>query len=300
MRPTLAIDLPPHDGPGGFDHAMIHRDRSLLYVAHTANSAIDVIDTAASQYSHSISGLTGVAGALVNEKWDLVFTSNRGENTVGIFSPDDEASLSKVPCCVRPNGLSFDEERGILLAAGVGEPYSLTLIDVKERREIHSIASPGRTRWTVYDKKTDSFYVNVGDPAVILVVRGGDPSGIARTIPIPAAGPHGLDIDAATGRLFCACDAGRFVCLNALSAEVLGGCDLSGVPDVIWFNPALKRLYVAVGDPGVIDVIDTDSLSMIEVVQTEKGAHTTAIDLQRNLIYAFCPQSCRATVFSDV
>ena len=38
------VDLPPHAAPGGFDHAAVHGGRGLLYVAHTANDAIDVID----------------------------------------------------------------------------------------------------------------------------------------------------------------------------------------------------------------------------------------------------------------
>src|SRR5881628_53806 len=81
------IELPAHRGDGGFDHAAVHHRRHRLYVAHTANDAIDVIDTQAGRYVSSIAGLKGVAGALVDEDQDLVFTSNRGENTVGIFSP---------------------------------------------------------------------------------------------------------------------------------------------------------------------------------------------------------------------
>ena len=38
------VDLPAHRGPGGFDHAAVHRGLRRLYVAHTANDTIDVID----------------------------------------------------------------------------------------------------------------------------------------------------------------------------------------------------------------------------------------------------------------
>ena len=36
--------LPAHDKPGGFDHAAVHGRRGRLYVAHTANDALDVVD----------------------------------------------------------------------------------------------------------------------------------------------------------------------------------------------------------------------------------------------------------------
>ena len=61
------VDLPAHVKPGGFDHAAIHRGRARLYVAHTINDSIDVIDCASDLYLHSIPNLTGVAGALVSD-----------------------------------------------------------------------------------------------------------------------------------------------------------------------------------------------------------------------------------------
>lgn len=100
------VGLPPHAKPGGFDHAAVHGGRGLLYVAHTANDALDVIDCAANAYLRSIPHLTGVAGALVSKEHDLVFTSNRGENTVGIVSPAREETIVKVKVGVRPNGLA--------------------------------------------------------------------------------------------------------------------------------------------------------------------------------------------------
>ena len=38
------VDLPPHVGSGGFDHAAVYQATGRVYVAHTANDAIDVID----------------------------------------------------------------------------------------------------------------------------------------------------------------------------------------------------------------------------------------------------------------
>jgi DNA-binding beta-propeller fold protein YncE len=88
-------DLPENLKPGGFDHAAVHCGLGGLYVAHTANDTLDVIDSVQDRYLHSIPGLTGVAGALVSEEQNLVFTSNRGENTVGIFKTDDEIQASE-------------------------------------------------------------------------------------------------------------------------------------------------------------------------------------------------------------
>src|SRR5882762_4018337 len=116
------IDLPEHRGAGGFDHADIHSPSDRIYVAHTANDAIDVIDCARDRYIESIPGLTAVAGALVSEARGLVFTSNRGENTVSVFAPHAERDAFKIVVGVKTNGLAFDSSRGILISANVGDP----------------------------------------------------------------------------------------------------------------------------------------------------------------------------------
>jgi DNA-binding beta-propeller fold protein YncE len=116
------IELPEHRAKGGFDHADIHHPTDRLYVAHTSNDSIDVIDCARDRYIASIPGLMGVAGALVSETRNLVFTSNRGENTVSVFAPGDEPNAFKIAVGVKPNGLAFDPTRRILIAANVGDP----------------------------------------------------------------------------------------------------------------------------------------------------------------------------------
>lgn len=299
------IDLPSHVQPGGFDHAAVHRATGRIYVAHTANDTLDVIDGPNDRYLHSIPNMTGVAGALVSDEADLVFTSNRGENTVGIFSPGDEKSLVKIPVGVRPNGLAYDPKRNVLLAANVGDPaipnsFTLSIVDIASRNIKASIPVPGRTRWTVYDQDADVFYVNIADPPQIVVVDAKNPTRVERAFPIPAAGPHGLDLDAAQQRLFCACDGKRLVVVDTRSGQVLNEHEISGSPDVIFFSAELQHLYVAIGDPGVIEVFNTGTLHLTEQVQTEKGAHTLAFDPMHNEVYAFLPQTHRAAVYTDM
>ena len=75
--------------------------------------------------------------------------------------------------------------------------------------------------------------------------------------------------------------------------------NLSGPPDVIFFNRALRRVYVAVGSPGVVDVFDVGRMKVLETVPTEKGAHTLAFDHRKNKVYALLPATHRAAVFQD-
>ena len=162
-------------------------------------------------------------------------------------------------------------------------------MDLGRREPIAEVKVPGRTRWAVYDAAREMFFVNIASPARIVAIDARDPSKISTEYESPAAGPHGLDLDPAKGRLFCACDAGALFAIDAASGRVLGDVALSGAPDVIFLHPQFGRLYVAVGDPGVIDVIDIDTMRRAEVVPTETGAHTLALDRKRSKVYSFLP-----------
>jgi len=59
----------------------------------------------------------------------------------------------------------------------------------------------------------------------------------------------------------------------------------------------LQHVYVAVGDPGVIDVIDAENCRRMATVKTEPGAHTIGFDAARNTVFAFLPQSHSAAVY---
>src|SRR5437667_401769 len=83
---------------------------------------------------------------------------------------------------------------------GFGDPsvpgsFTVCIVDVAERRVIADIPVPGRTRWTVYSRQEDCFYVNIADPPQVVVIDAWDPTRVSRAFSVPAAGPHGLDLD---------------------------------------------------------------------------------------------------------
>lgn len=301
------VPLPAHTGKGGFDHAAVHAATGHVYVAHTANDTVDVLD--ARRHLFSIPNLPGVAGALVSEEAQLIFTSNRAENTVGIFAPGPDPKVTKVNVGIGPNGLAYDHGGRLLLVANVGDPqtagsHTITIVEVAAATEGDAAATvrasvpiPGRTRWTVFDSASGLFYVNILNPAVIAVVDSKRPDSLAFMYAVPAAGPHGLDFDPDTRRLFCACDAGQLITLDAATGRILHAAPLSGTPDVIFFNRTLRQLYVAVGDPGDVEVFDTRTMRSLGRTATEKGAHTTALTPAGDLLYVFLPQTHRAATY---
>src|SRR5579883_3307375 len=95
------IGLPAHTGTGGFDHAAVHAASGHVYVAHTANDAVDVLDPASGTYLFSVPDLPGAAGVWVSDEANLIIVSARGENTIGFFAPGPDPVVRKVAVGLR-------------------------------------------------------------------------------------------------------------------------------------------------------------------------------------------------------
>src|SRR5436190_9844150 len=78
------IPIPAGAEPG-FDHADVYRRGRRIYVAHTGADRVDVLDCGQGRFLHSLPELPGVAGVLIDEEHDLLFTSDRGAARVSVL-----------------------------------------------------------------------------------------------------------------------------------------------------------------------------------------------------------------------
>jgi DNA-binding beta-propeller fold protein YncE len=294
------IAIPPGAKPG-FDHADVHRELRRLYVAHTGADRIDVLDCNARTYVRALPvALPGVAGVLIDEEHDLLFSSDRGAARVSVFRCSDEQLLGQVEVGPHPNGLAPDRRRRRLYSFNLGQPLgencTASVIELDSLRATAELPLPGRPRWAVYDPERDVVYANIQQPAQIVVIDG-ERMVMERALEVPSAGPHGLWLD--RGRLFCGADGGELVVLERDSGEVIASLPLPGVPDVVMHDPNLERLYVAIGEPGFVCSFDTRRLEQLESVETEQGAHTSCWDPISKCLYVFCPGSGGAAIYEE-
>jgi serine/threonine-protein kinase len=293
----------PHGPSPGFDHADVYQDpagSSRLYVAHTGADRVEVIDCEAAAHVRGLPGHPGVAGVLIDSDADLLFTSDRGAAQVSVYRCSDEVALAQVAVGPHPNGLAFDSVRRRLFSFNLGDPIgencTASVIDLGSGQVIGTIPLPGRPRWAAYDPASGSVFACIRDPAQVVVINASSLV-IERAIEVPAAGPHGLWLDGE--RLYCAADAGTLVVLHNRTGDVQAALGLPGSPDVVMHDAGSQRLYVAIGDPGVITVVDTAGLEVVETVPTEAGAHTIGLDPASHTIYAFLPVSQGAVIYQD-
>lgn len=303
-RPTVTlalrgyVALPPH-AAGGFDHGDVDAGSGRVFVAHTANDTIEVIDPERLEVARTVPGCPEGSGVLCTRGASpLVFAAARGAGKVLMLDSVTCQLRNEVAVGPKPNGLAWDSQRQQLLVADVDD-FQARLVASHSGVTLASTLLPGRPRWCVFDAARDRFLVNVREPACVVALAGGTAT-LQAQIVVSAAGPHGLDLDPDAHRAFVACDAGVVVTLDLTRDLEIARLPIDGEPDAIWFNAERQRLYVAIGQPGVIDVVDCQRMTVIERLTTEAGAHTTAFDVRRQLLYVFLPRSCRAAVYQEV
>jgi len=290
------VALPKH-GSGGFDHGDVEISSGKVFVAHTANNAVEVIDGERLAHLATIPGCDEASGLMCAQDHGFVIAAARGTGKILLIDPMAEKVVREMNAGSRPNGLAWDTIRKRLLVADVGD-NSARILDSSYAQVVTTISLPGRPRWSVYDPRLDLFLVNIREPSGVLAISA--ESERERFMAVSAAGPHGLDIDKEEGRAFVACDGKAVAVLDVETGKEIATVPLAGAPDAIWYDPLMKRLYCAIGREGVVDVVDTLGLVVDEQTKTEGGAHTTAFDTARQRLYVFLPRSCRASVYDEV
>ncbi|HEX2909924.1 MAG TPA: YncE family protein [Chloroflexia bacterium] len=289
------VELPKHE-TGGFDHADIHLPSGHVFVAHTALGQVDIVDGPAGNYLGAVPDCPEASGVLSANAANLMFAAARSTGQILVLRMPSGELVRTIKVGSAPNGLAWDEGRQHLVVANVKD-FKTRFISPETGKELLEVALPGRPRWCVYDQGRDCFWVNISDPALVVGLAG-DTGALSASLSVAYRGPHGIAIDEATGRLLVACDSGDLVALDPDSGNELGHTQIAGPPDVVWYNSLRQCLYVAIGKPGVVQVIDIRDMKVLEEISTEEGAHTLTFDQTRQRLYIFLPQSSRMAVYN--
>jgi DNA-binding beta-propeller fold protein YncE len=290
------IDLPRHQ-LGGFDHADVHLESGRVYVAHTGLGTVEIIDGERAKHMATLTGCIDASGVVCAQKENLILAASRGTGKILVVDALTNRILREAQAGSAPNGLAWDSNHRQLLVADV-QDNKARLVDPYSGKLISSLQLAGRPRWCVYSMTGDQFLVNIREPSGVAILA---PENLSQKafLPVSAAGPHGLDIDDKNGLAYVACDAGAVVILDISTGHEKTVVPIGGGPDAVWLNADRHRFYCAIGNPGVIEVINTRKMVVDERVKTEEGAHTFTFDRIRQRLYAFLPKSCRAVIYEE-
>ncbi len=288
------VELPAHTGPGGFDHGDVHQATGRVFVAHAANGAIEVIDGERLRPLATLADCPEASGVICPTSTDIVVAAARGTGEVLLIDPVRSWLKSRVTVGGRPNGLAWDARRQRVLVADVAG-NSVTMAEPSRTQIVASSPLPGKPRWAVYDPVRDVFLVNVAEPAVVAVV---DPqtAAVVDSWSVESPGPHGLDLDGG-GRVFVACDGGEVICLDSADGRELARVPIAGGTDAIWFDCAGASLYVAIGRPGVVQVVDTGRMWSPRLLSPKRALRPPPSTLDVGSSMCSNPSAARSPLF---
>jgi hypothetical protein len=274
LKTAGVIQIPGAAG-SAFDHGIFDTKSRRVFIAHTKQSTIEVIDPDAGRHVETVQGFPGAAGAVADDGEILV--TNRGSASIAWLDGKTLKTRSVLKTGARPNGAAIVKRLSLGIAACIGDDKESPTLQAfgLEDGGCVKLDLPGRPRWCVTDTAAERLFLCIREPSMILVVGLPDLRPVAQWR-LPSGGAHGLDIDHARGRLYAACDAGDLVEVDSGSGEVTNVWPIAGPPDVTFFNPATGRVHVAIGEPGLVETLDPKTGKSIRTI-TGADAHTTVL-----------------------
>ena len=295
LKTLGAIEIPGAAG-SEFDHGVFDARSRRVFIAHTRQSAVEVIDPDAGRHTATLPGFPGVAGAVADDGEVLV--TNRGSASVAWLDAATLKIKSTFKTGGRPNGAAIIKRLALGIAACIGDDNETPSLHAFQFSDDHwaKLDLPGRPRWCVIDAAAERLFLCIREPSMILVA-GLPGLHLLAEWRLPSGGAHGLDIDHARGRLYAACDAGDLVEVDSRSGEVTNVWTIPGVPDVTFFNPVTGRVHVAIGEPGLLETIHPGTGEAIRTI-TGAGAHTTVL-VPPDRLYVISPAHAGVVVLAD-
>jgi hypothetical protein len=295
LKTAGVIQIPGAAG-SAFDHGIFDTKSRRVFIAHTKQSTIEVIDPDAGRHVATVQGFPGAAGAVADDGEILV--TNRGSASIAWLDGKTLKTRSVLKTGARPNGAAIVKRLSLGIAACIGDDKESPTLQAfgLEDGGCVKLDLPGRPRWCVTDTAAERLFLCIREPSMILVVGLPDLRPVVQWR-LPSGGAHGLDIDHARGRLYAACDAGDLVEVDSGSGEVTNVWPIAGPPDVTFFNPATGRVHVAIGEPGLVETLDPKTGKSIRTI-TGADAHTTVL-VPPDRLYVISPVHGGILVLAD-
>ncbi len=289
----------PVGGAGGWDYLADDDAAGRLYVSH--GTKIVVIDTATDAVVGEIADTSGVHGFAMAPDLHRGFSSNGQEAMAGIIDLHTLKTVAKVGTGKNPDAIVYASGQKEVYTFN-GQSLSATVFDAKSGRVVATIALPGKPEFAAYDPSAGLVFDNIEDKNEVVVIDARTHH-VTKTWPIaPGAEASGMAIDGEHHRLFIGCHNRLMLMMDATNGKVVASVPIGEKVDANAFDPGAQLAFSSNGD-GTLTVAHEDApdkLTVVQVVVTQKGARTMAIDLKTHKVYLATAQFEAPTIGATV
>lgn len=266
-------------GPARFDYTALDRDRGRLFIAHMGTGELIDVDVRTHAVVRTLPDLPDVHGVLVVPEKRRVYATATGRNQLVAIDVDSGRVLFRAATDSYPDGLAYDPIRHAVWTTNESAGTE-TVADADTGAIRGTVPLGGEVGNIVYDSTADRMVVAVQGRNDLSLI---DPANFTVTERIPTPGcdhPHGEALDVTDQVMFVGCeDNAAMVTVDLTTRAIIDDRGVGESPDVLAYDPAARRIYVA-AESGVVSIFDDDHgrLAPRGSGHLADGAHSVAVD----------------------
>ena len=274
----------PIGGEGGWDILTIVSAARRLYLSHATK--VIVVDLAKNAVAGEIADTLGVHAFVPVPELQRGFSSNGKENKSSVINLKTLAITAKVDTGENPDAIVYDSERSeVYIFNHTGN--SATVIDAKTAKTVATISLGGSPEFGAVDSTAGRVYCNIEDKSEVEVIDTAKREVIARWPLEPGEEPTGISLDVAHHRLFATCHNKMLAMVDTTTGKVLATVPIGAGVDGCAFDDATELVFASCGE-GTTTIAKEETpekMSILQVLTTERGARTIALDPKTHRIY---------------
>lgn len=286
LRKIAEFDLP---GPPGkrFDYLTIDPDDHYLISAHLAAGQTYVIDMSTNKVVATVKDTPGAEGVEYVLDFKKVYTSNAGDDTIGVVDMRQMKVVKKLRTERKPDGSAYAMPFHKLYVSDE-KGKAEAIVDVTNDEIVKTLHFNSETGMPQYDPVARKVYVNLQDENIFAVIDPATDEVIGRYAVGRCKGNHGMTLDPEHHRAFLSCEENNLMTVFDLDKhEPIAYLELADGPDVIKFDPGLGRIYAACYS-GAISVFQQDNpqhYRKLADFKVQYAVHSLAVDLATHRVY---------------
>jgi YVTN family beta-propeller protein len=274
----------PIGGEGGWDILTIDPTANRLYLSHSTK--VVVVDLSKNAVAGEVTDTPGVHAFVAVPEVQRGFSSNGKESKSSVVDLTTLKTVSKIDTGSNPDAVVYEPRHGeVYIFNHTGN--SVTVINSKTATVSATIALGGTPEFAAVDQAAGRVYCNIEDKSEVAVIDADQHKVVARWSLAPGEGPSGIALDAAHHRLFSGCHNKMMTMLDTETGKVIATVPIGAGVDGCAFDDSAQLAFASCGD-GTTTIAKEQApnkLSVIQVLKTERGARTMALDPKSHGIY---------------
>ena len=274
----------PIGGEGGWDILTIDPTANRLYLAHSTK--VVVVDLGKNAVIGEITDTPGVHAFVAVPALQRGFSSNGKEAKAAVVDLRTLKTISKIDTGQSPDAIVYEPRQGeVYVFNHTGN--SVTVINAKTATVSETIQLDGNPEFAAVDEKAGRIYCNIEDKSEVAVIDTSKHEVVARWPLAPGKEPSGIALDPRNHRLFSACHNKLMMMLDTETGKVIANVPIGAGVDGCEFDDSTQLVFASCGD-GTTTIAKEEmpnKLTVVQVLNTERGARTMALDRITHRIY---------------